>query len=132
MNKTKKLISLLACSLMVIAAAGCNSSDRPPLGQITGNVKIKGQPVEHLYILFSPVPRGKAGVGETDAQGNYTVSFGNPDILGAPVGECVVSVTWPTGYEVPEGISIPEGWGSDSKTKVEVKPGKNEFNFDLE
>ncbi|MCA9093304.1 MAG: hypothetical protein KDA68_07445 [Planctomycetaceae bacterium] len=130
MRTSIKVASLLSCAILV-SLAGCSRGDAPPLGGVHGNVKINGKPVEHLSVIFRP-QKGKSGVGETDAQGNYTVVFGRVGQEGAPVGECTISFQWPTGYQPPEGVAIPEGWAGDSETKVEVKPGNNTFDFNLE
>lgn len=130
MKSPTKVALSLACGMLVVSLIGCGGSDRPPLGSVTGTVLIKGQPVEHLLVTFQPA-KGKAGQGETDAQGKYTAFFGRRNIEGVPLGKCKVGFVWPTGYEPPAGVSIPEGWGADSETEVEIKAGANTFDFDL-
>jgi hypothetical protein len=130
MRTTTKAPLILSCLILAVAFVGCSKGDRPPLAGVTGNVKIKGQPVKDLIIMFKPA-KGKAGTGQTDAEGNYTAIFGRIGVTGAPVGKCKVSFQWPTGHD-PMGVTIPDGWAGDSETEVEIKEGANTFNFNLE
>lgn len=128
MRTSARTISLLTCALLLTTIAGCGdgAANQAPLGRVTGVATIKGQAYPELMVIFQP-KQGKAGIGITDAQGKYNAVYG--DSSGAPVGTCTVSFQW--AGTPPEGVKIPEGWGGDSETTVEIKAGSNEYSFDL-
>lgn len=123
--------SALAAVLLVVAmgGAGCGgASDRPELGEVTGNVKLDGKPLAGVIILFKP-DTGRAATATTDSEGNYELIY-RYGVSGAKVGPNTVSFEWPLGEA---GVPIPQKYSAGRSTeKVDVQPGENEFNFDLQ
>jgi hypothetical protein len=119
--------------------AGCGpGTGRSP---VRGNVNFEGQPVEQGGIVFLP-----EGSGENDQpratgeihNGHYDLD----DHHGPRPGPYRVQITWQkkTGRQVPRGEEgrlidemeqvIPPRYNTESELIVEVKPGRNTFNFD--
>ena len=122
--------------LLVVSSAwltGC-SSNNPPLGKVSGKVTLDNDPLSGVIINFKPED-GRAATGTTDAQGNYTLEF-SYGVMGAKVGPNTVMLEWPLGEGEPgtggPRKAIPKKFtGLDSELKVEVKKGRNTFDFDL-
>jgi hypothetical protein len=109
------------------------------VGGVSGKVTLGGQPLPNALITFSPTAEGgSSGVGQTDSEGNYTLSYA-AGVRGAQEGENVVRITTyreadpdaePPQAAVPE--KVPAKYNSKSELKVEVKSGSNTFDFPLE
>lgn len=86
--------------IVLLAAGGCGRSDLVPA---SGTVTQGKTPVADASVLFH-YPDGNFAVGTTDAQGKYTLTFGNR--TGARPGEKIgVTVTkWAT---TRQGITSP-------------------------
>ena len=65
--------------------AGCSSSG-PAVGEVSGKVTFKNQPVKEGTVTFLNPNEGGAGESPIDANGNYTI----PHLV---VGEYIVIVT---------------------------------------
>jgi hypothetical protein len=117
----------LLCLALVGILVGCTPSDRPPLGRVTGVVTMDGKPLEGIIINFRP-DQGRTSTCETDAKGNYDLIY-EYQVNGAQIGMNTVSFVWPTGAEAT--ASIPEDYGAKSTIQVEVKAGRNKFDFDI-
>ena len=120
-------VRLLVGLVFLGALVGCSSSDRPPLGRVTGKVTIDGAPIEGLIVNFRP-DEGRTATCETDAQGKYDLIY-TYQVNGAKVGPCTVSFVWPTGAEGKKGI--PAKYSDKSEIKFEVKSGSNTFDYDI-
>lgn len=123
---------LLGFAIMV----GCGGTEG--YSTVTGNVTLDGQPLPDALIQFSPVNPGSPSYGRTDASGNYELIYSR-EIKGAELGEHVVAITTaqtgdpdaePPTQDVPE--KLPPKYHSQTELKVEVKPGKNVHNFELQ
>jgi len=80
MNTSKIFLAVL--SLLLAAVIGCGPD--PNLGQVSGIVTYKGEPVQGASVAFFPVSsEGVLAVGTTDADGRY--------VLAAPVAKKGVS-----------------------------------------
>jgi hypothetical protein len=117
------------CALVAIAAflAGCGGADMAP---VKGRVLFRGKPVGEASLTFSPIPQndkdkepGKPGTGFTDAEGNYVLSSYKP-YDGAIVGDHRVVVA--------VDDTNPVRCKRLTEIELEVKPGENELNIELE
>ena len=112
------------------------------MGQVSGKVTYEGKPVTEGAVLFQPT-RGQGAVGKLDQQGRYVLRTNSPGD-GAVVGKHTVTVVAPTSIEIigitgpgqlpkREFPNIPEKYRrpETSGLTAEVKPGSNQFDFDL-
>jgi len=127
---------------LVIVGSGCSSPSRTtdeqrlPVHPVRGRILVGGKPASGAMVLFIPVnepaqpkePRPRAEVGE---DGSFVLSTYEAED-GAPVGEYIVSVTWPGGV-LPDGREEPADKlsgrydGRKSKLRATVKEGPNEL-----
>jgi hypothetical protein len=125
-----------ACTAVLVAAIGCNRSE--PRGDVSGEVSYNGKPVETGAISFEPMeaastPRNltvQSGVYRSDEKsalkpGKYRVRLsandpskkkGNIDLNNPNVRVDFIPL-------------LPPSWNAQSQLTVEVKAGKNTFNF---
>lgn len=118
---------LVGCGLFT----GCGSSVGPELGTVTGRVLQNGRPVENARVVFW-LGHGRPSEGLTDSNGRYKLRYTvNQD--GALIGEHQVRIS--TAIPRPDDTAAPERIPSDYNVKStivrEVKPGTNEFDFDI-
>ena len=111
-----------------VSVAGCQRGDLPDLGRVHGTVTLDGKPLAGVIVRFFPEV-GRAGTATTEADGRYNLIFSH-HAKGAQVGINNVSFAWPDGEPGP--VRIPNKYGAESELTVEVKPGKNTFDFHLE
>lgn len=126
--------SLLSTLLILPLIYGCGQSDAPPLGKVFGVVTLNGQPVSNASITFLPVEGGRPASGETNAKGEYTLTF-SADLNGAKVGKNQVFIgTQRDGSSGVPGTkeSIPARFNLKSELFVDVNPGTNQLDFPLE
>ncbi len=76
---------------LMIASAGCSSSDKPELTDVTGTLTKDGQPFAGALIEFYPEANAGASYGTTDDQGNFKLSYTTGD-PGAAAGKHVINV----------------------------------------
>ena len=90
-NAWLSLACLLGCTLI----AGCSNS--PPLAEVRGRVTMNGKPIKNVKVDFHPDPdKGTKGIGSsgtTDADGNFTLTYGEGGKPGAIVGHHRVILT---------------------------------------
>jgi hypothetical protein len=119
---------------LVPLLVGCSNDQ---VGQVTGTVTVDGKPVEKGSISFFPADGKGSDAGETIENGTYTVK-------NVPVGAAKVKIRVPkvTGkkklYDTPESPyretlseSLPNRYNDKTELSFDVKPGKNEKNFEL-
>lgn len=128
----KFLLLLFKLSLLPMIASGCGSSD---VGDVSGQVTLDGEPLEGAEVIFEP-DEGRPSRATTDAEGRYTLQY-TADTMGAKVGPHTVRITTAEtvvgeNYETTETPErVPENYNTNSKLRVEVKPGSNEYDFPL-
>ncbi len=126
----------LAVPCCFVLLLGCGSGESVELGLVTGIVTNNGAPVANAIVEFFP-DTGRTSVGSTNAEGTYTLKYGDMD--GAVVGQCRVQITpgaapaaaeeqgsdvmAPPMAAPPAICSIPE--------KVTIARGDNKFNFEI-
>lgn len=125
---------LLSSAFLFPFITGCSRSDAPPVGKVTGIVTLNGQPVPSASITFIPTEGGRPATGETDANGEYTLTF-STRLRGAKVGnnKVVIGTARDAGDKAPAvRESIPDRYNHKSDLFVDVQAGSNQFDFHLE
>jgi hypothetical protein len=126
------VILLLASGLLT--AAGCGGPEFHP---VRGTVTLDGTALPEASVTFIPESEeGTWGVATTDAEGKFTVRTGEQEGLLAGTYEVRIT-TYVAGNDqedppippVPE--KVPEKYNARTTLKEEVKPGENDFQFDL-
>lgn len=127
---TKSRIDIYAACfvLVVLCFAGCGKSG-PELVPVTGRITLDGKPLENADVSFQPDNSKPPSAGRTDANGHYELAY-KRGVMGGLVGSNTVRITISSDV-VPNPPTIPLRYNSESELKKEVKPGPNEFNFDL-
>lgn len=123
---------VLRC-LVVISATltlqGCAPSSRPPLGRVSGTVRLDGEALANATVLFTPVGQGRTSQGVTDTQGRYELRYLR-DIPGANIDEHTVRIT--TACEENGGQEqLPARYHARTDLEARVVAGRNVFDFEL-
>lgn len=124
-----------AAALGIGAASGCGESG-PPLGEVTGAVKLDGKPLPEALVQFQP-RKGPPSFAVTDSRGTYRLRF-TTDFYGAAPGAHAVRITTarsfskPGGEEVEVAEKLPPIYHARSQVVREVKLGGNQFDFELQ
>ena len=85
----RRLAAIAACTALV---AGCGRRG-PDVQYVEGVVTVQGRPLAGATVCFYPVGGGLPGAGQTDAEGQYTLTTPNArPAAGATVGEFTVTV----------------------------------------
>ena len=126
-----------AASLLFLAACSGRPSDRPPLGAVSGQVRLDGQPLPGATVFFSPHGGGRTSSGRTDADGRYQLSYIGKE-EGAKVGKHVIRITTSEEVENPKtGRSmhtpekVPRQYNDKSDLIRDVADGPNTIDLDL-
>ena len=70
----KQIIKLSILSLAIVVFVGCQAKDRD-MRKVVGKVTYNGSPVEEVLVQFVPLDdSGLAASGQSDANGNYTLT----------------------------------------------------------
>ncbi len=145
--------NLLPGLLGLLFLGGCGGDGRPQIVQVTGSVKVDGQPIEGAMVSFVPITDSKdaykrPSAGVTDASGSFTLgTYDKAD--GVPPGKYKVGIQkrelmgeLPKNFdeEQPERFNLKYKWATPRKysdpetsgleaevTKTELKPA----SFDL-
>jgi hypothetical protein len=121
----------LVASLLII---GCSD---PTTGQVSGQVTVGGKPLEKGTIQFVPADGTSPTAGGEVLGGKYSVrvsvgtmkvSFSAPKVVGQKkVYNTPDSPTMPVTAE-----ALPARYSTESKLTLEVKPGSNPKDWELE
>ena len=109
---------------------------RPEFAEVAGSVIFNGKPLVGATVEFQP-DKGPASRATTDENGRYEL-IGSEGKKGAVAGKHVVRITAasPPADEQTEKADaaslVPSRYNVESELSVEVGPGKNTFDFDLE
>lgn len=130
-------VSWVGCLWLLCLMTGCGKSDTPDLGEVSGTIKLDGQPLAGALVEFTPV-KGRGSVATTDAEGHYTLKYTN-DLNGAVLGSHTVRIS--TGKPASSGEGgqgqkaiperIPPEYNSRSDKQVEVKAGSQTYDYDI-
>lgn len=148
----RKIVSFSLLLLGTLILTSCNGNTLGTI-PVTGQVKVDGQPVAGVSVMFYPTDTANREVGgRTDASGRFSLTVAGAEVgSGAIPGEYIPTFTWEE--SVAEGMSeaeiqrkypnspppnvnrLPEKYGNRNATDVapvEIKRGaKNVFNFEL-
>jgi hypothetical protein len=133
-RSTRSAVTAIVAALL---CSGCGKSDGPPLAQVSGVVTIDSKPVKGALLEFIPQgPGGAVAYGKSDASGRYTMHFGQKR-TGAVVGRSLVRITSDDrvsvdGQDYERKELFPPRYNSKSEEFVDVKEGKNTFDFPCE
>jgi hypothetical protein len=141
MRTVRKPFLLLIAFAATAVVAGCSDSYAGRM-EVSGTVKLKGQPLKDGSITFVPLDGQDTQNGSAILKGAYKI----PRQSGLKPGKYLVQITsgdgkTPANEEIaaPGGSTnivsvdlIPEDWNTRSKQQVEVKSNDaNKFNFDI-
>ena len=134
-NRRSGRFSLVIPMLLLtlpISNLGCGKSD---LGWVSGRVTLDGQPVQGAVILFQPEGR-RPSYAWVDADGKFALQYAAGQ-KGAAIGSQKVQLKAPSEDQLtklPPGVAVPTKLPRkflEPFQTVEVKVGRNDFNFDL-
>ena len=118
-----------ACFVILMACfAGCGKTG-PEVAPVTGRITLDGKPLENADIVFQPDGSKPPSAGRSDANGRYDLAY-KRGVMGGMIGSNTVRITISESV-VPNPPNIPARYNTESELTKEVKPGQNEFNFDL-
>lgn len=139
----------LALSAIVLGLSGCQTSDQPELGHVTGTVTLDGKPINGIEVVFYP-DDGRPARGRTNAEGMYELRYIR-DTMGTKVGHNRVEIApneegeeedapETEGDDTPAAKkpakskkpAIPARYNTKSVLEADVQPGENTFDFPLE
>jgi hypothetical protein len=119
----------VACSLGLLAIAGCGNGGRPTLGRVHGCVTLDGKPLADAKVIFrSQEAKVRESWAFTDASGEYVLKYLR-DIMGGTIGKNFVRISKPR--EGARGEMLPGKYNTSTTLTADVKSGDNEINFDL-
>jgi hypothetical protein len=127
-NLRKLRLASLALVMLCagVTASGCSgrrTAGYPPLASVSGQVTLGGRPLPEVNVYVRHARGGRAAAGLTDSRGRFAIRYSEV-ASGAAVGPSVVSFAPLPGVErSPRELS--------RTFDVEVKPGKNNFSFEL-
>jgi hypothetical protein len=142
---SRQHISLLGLAIVwgiITASLGCGG-DGVHLVDVTGTVRLEGEPLPAAQITFIPTsPGGSAAYGVTDGQGRYRLKFSR-DRYGAMPGPNDVVIDLPSrreiielrmqGEPVPdENVRLPRKYTVPGTLTADVAPRGGTYDFDLE
>ena len=121
-------------AMVAALAAGCSGGSFKT-AEVTGVVKLDGEPIERVALEFEPAIEGVKEIlptayGMTDAEGRYRVTRvgnGGSEAAGAVVGTNIVRLSAPEGSTA----KIHPHYFGDGALRFEVKPGPNVFDIEL-
>lgn len=117
--------SAVAGGLVILLSLASGCGDRR-FAEVTGTVRLGGEPLSGAFIVFQPETEGEVrGVGSTDRQGQYRI-LRPGGRFGAPRGPNTVSV-----HGGDSGQAIPPEYGTQSTLRFEVRPGPNTFDIEI-
>lgn len=123
---------------------GCGGGlgDAPETVPAKGQVTVEGTPMARLSVAFIPA-KGTIATGETDDQGNFTLTtntrdgavVGNYSVAISVIQEATEAMPGMDGYKKPEAPPFAAKY-TDAKSSgltatVDADPSKNDFKFDL-
>ena len=131
-------VGVVLCAAFLLSA-GCGGSG-PPLGKVTGQVTLDGQPLDRALVQFAPDAGGRGSFATTDEEGRYELIF-TADSKGAVVGKHTVTITTASEEEYNEDTDettpareeiLPARYHENTELTADVKSGGNTIDFPLE
>lgn len=127
------------CLVGLLGLAGCYSAETDVVA-VSGRVTLGGEPLAGATVTMQPVDASKHGratgsVGQTDADGRYSLTLIEPPLPGAIVGEHRVTITTAQSSaddaKLPTGERVPRRWRDGSQTFVVPAEGTSAADFAL-
>ena len=119
----------IAYAVTVLIILGCSRSQQPPLGLVSGTVRLDGQALANATVRFTPAGPGRTAEGITDADGHYELRYLRA-IPGANIDQHIVRIT--TASEANGGRELlPPRYHARSQLEARVVTGMNDLDFDL-
>lgn len=127
-----RMLRALAVAAVLVGGCAQNSFQT---AEVTGTVKLDGEPVEKVALEFEPAIEGVKEIlptayGMTDAEGRYRVTRVGGRKGGAPgavVGTNIVRLSAPEG----SAAKVHPHYSGEGSLRFEVRPGPNVFDIDL-
>ncbi len=131
---------MLVATALLTTLAGCGESLQ--VGQVTGQLLVKGKPAPDVFVEFIPVQglKGPSSSGTTDSEGRFSLEYkerGRPAAPGAVVGAHIVTLTDNRIAESFDGrgikVRFAPSYGSviDSPLRQEVAPGDQQITVEV-
>jgi hypothetical protein len=130
-NRLRHLVILqsLVVVSVLLTLPGCVPSSRPPLGRVSGTVRLDGESLANATVLFTPAGQGRTSQGVTDSHGRYELRYLR-DIPGANIDQHTVRIT--TACEENGGRELlPARYNARTDLEARVIAGRNVFDFEL-
>jgi len=121
-----RLVTLLV-AVVGFGMTGCDTGDRPVLGEVRGLITLDGKPLPDAKIRFLPMEAVRGSMGVSGADGRYEMIYLR-DLMGVAVGQHRVQVM---SASETRGEILPQKYTSGNTLTAQVKAGMNEINFDL-
>lgn len=120
--------------LVALLIAGCGKSN---FGVVNGTVAVDGTPAKSGSIAFFPVDRKSSTAGSEIVDGRYMakVALGTAKVeIRVPkvVGQKKLYATPDSPVKQVLAESLPRKYNDETELKLDVKPGKNVQDFELE
>lgn len=124
---------VLALFVIVSSCVGCLDTGgkikQPPLGEVSGTVKLDGQPLPDANVEFR-ADAGRPVTAKTDSSGRYEMYFA-PGVRGVPVGKHTIRISTKINPANDTNEKVPAKYNEKSTETREVKAGQNTIDFDL-
>jgi hypothetical protein len=119
---------------VAVVLAAC-SSDKLQTAEVSGVVRLDGQPLAQALVQFVP-EQGRLSMATTDDAGHYELAYSGTR-TGALIGKHTVRIsTWraPDGDRKLPGAPerVPTKYNTKTELTQEVKAGANVIDFDLD
>jgi hypothetical protein len=135
----RQMVGVFLVAFTALPGCGKAGSDH---GDVSGTVKLDGQPIEQGSILFTPIDGAKGSVtGGPIEKGSYRLSGTAGPGIGwnrieiramRKTGRMVPKPFSPPGQTIPEQVeAVSPRFSTDSKLKVEIKAGENTADFEV-
>lgn len=128
----RPIAAALGLGLLVLVGCSRRPADQPVIAPVSGTVTLDGRPLAKASVVFQS-EKGVLSFATTDADGRYELIYIRTD-MGAGLGNNTVRIASKIDGPVSPTWkdSIPAIYNVDSTLRVEVKPGGNVFDFNLE
>jgi hypothetical protein len=126
-----RLFAACGCIIGVALISGCGTNGGPELGTVTGRVTLDGEPLGNARVVFW-LGKGRPSEAITDSRGRYDLRYTisrKGALIGAHTVHISTAIVSPDEKIAPE--RVPPQFNTKSNIVKEVKPGKNEFDFDI-
>lgn len=124
-------------TLLLPAMLICGCAEDSNLGVVTGTVRVDGEPAKTGGITYIPIDGASGTSGAMILDGQYTAR-------NVPIGSHKVQINlsrivgYQKLYNTPDSPThpvleemLPEKYNVETELTLDVKPGKNEKNYDL-